>query len=77
MKFFKAAKCETIEDYMKLYLIIDLLLLLEVFEKFRDTMFENYKQDPSWFIPTPSLAMIPVLLKCIWNSFQIWNSLQK
>ena len=41
---------------MKLYLVEDVLILFEVFEKVRDTMFENYKLDPSWFI-TPSLAV--------------------
>ena len=48
---------------MKLYLIVDVLLLLEVFEKFRDTKFVKYKLDPSWLITTLSLTMAVVLLK--------------
>ena len=48
---------------MKLYLLIDVLLLLEVFERFRDTIFETYKLDPIWFITTPFLAMSAALLK--------------
>ena len=47
LNLFKTAKCKTINDYMKLYLLVDVLLLLEVFEKFRDTMFKDYKLDPS------------------------------
>ena len=64
LKLFKSAKCNTIKDYMELYLLVDVLLLSEVFEKFRDTIFETYKLDPSWFMTTPSLAMSAALLKC-------------
>ena len=57
LKLFKPAPCETIKDYVKLYLIVDALLLLEVFEKIRDNMFEKYILDPSYFIATPSSTM--------------------
>ena len=36
---------------------------LEVFKKFKDTMFDKHKLDLNWFIPTPTLAMAAVLLK--------------
>ena len=49
---------------MKLYLIVDVPLLLEVFEKFRDTVFQKYKLDPSWLITTPYLAIADAILKC-------------
>ena len=49
---------------MQFHLITDVLLLLEVFEKFRDFMFEKYKLDPSQFITTPSITMAAALLKC-------------
>ena len=55
MKLLNSTKCETIKDYMKLYLLVDVLLLLEVFERFRDTMFDKYKLDPRWFVTTPFL----------------------
>ena len=42
---------------MKFCLIIDILLLLESFEKFRDIMFEKYKLDPSWPITTHSSSL--------------------
>ena len=63
LKLFKFEKCKTIKDYMELYLLVDELLLLQVFERFRYTIFEKYKLDTSWFITIPSLAMSAALLK--------------
>ena len=63
LKLFKSAKCETIKDYMELYLLVDVLLLLEVFERFRDTIFKTYKLDPSWFITTPSQCNVCCIVK--------------
>ena len=62
IQLFNSLKCETIK-YMKIYLLVDVLLSLEVFERFRDTVFKKYKLDPSWFITTLSLAMAAALLR--------------
>ena len=63
LNLFKEAKCKTIKDYMQLYLKVDVLLLAEVFENFRDVIFDNYGLDPAQFLTTPSLAMQAALLK--------------
>lgn len=52
-----AAKCVTLRDYMRLYLLVDTLLLAEVFEAFRKTMIENHSLDPAHFISGPGLSM--------------------
>ena len=48
---------------MKLYLLVYVFLLSEVFERFIDTIFETYKVDTSWFITTLSLEMSAASLK--------------
>ena len=49
-------KCETIKDYLMLYLNTDVLHLSDVFEEFRTTCLDHYKLDPLWFYTSPSLA---------------------
>ena len=56
-KLYETAGCKNLGAYMELYLRIDVLLLAEIFENFRSTIFKNYKLDPSSFITTPSLAI--------------------
>ncbi len=55
-KMYYKYKCKNLNDYVKLYLEIDVLLLAEVFEKFIDTSLTRYKLDPSWFYTTPGYA---------------------
>ena len=45
-----------IGDYHDLYVQTDILLLADVFEKFRDTCIEIYGLDPSHFLSAPGLA---------------------
>ena len=47
---------KTMRDYHNLYLKTDVLLLTDVFEKFRDVCIENYKLDPAWYYTSPGLA---------------------
>ena len=46
MNFLKDAGCKSIKDYMMLYLKTDVLLWVDVFEKFRDMSLEYYERDP-------------------------------
>ena len=48
--------CETIADYHDVYLQLDVLLLVDFFEKFRRTCLDFYSLDPLNYYPTPGLA---------------------
>ena len=52
-----------IGDYHDLYVQTDILLLADVFEKFRDTCIEIYGLDPSYFYSAPGLAWQACLKK--------------
>ena len=49
-------KKKTLGCYHDMYLKTDVLLLADVFEKFRDTRFQQYKLDPAHFYSAPGLA---------------------
>ena len=57
IEMWEAAKCTSLRDYMRIYLLIDTLLLTEVFQKFRETMTRDYTLDPIHFVSLPGLAM--------------------
>ena len=49
-------KSRNLGDYHDLYLRTDLILLVKVFEVFRDTCLEHYKLDPAHFYTSPGLT---------------------
>ena len=63
VKVFNHHNCKTIEDYLILYLEIDVLHLSDVFETFRNTCLKHYKLDPLWFYTAPGLAWNAMLKK--------------
>ena len=54
-------KCKTIRDYHDLYLKTDVLLLADVFEKFRVTCLKHYQLDPAYYYTIPHLAWFACL----------------
>ena len=54
----KYTKCETKKDYMMLYLKTDVLLSVDVFEKFRAMCLEYYEIDPCYTYSTPGLTWL-------------------
>ena len=54
----KDTKCETIKNYMMLYLKTDVLLSVDVFEKFRARCLEYYEIDPCYTYSTPGLTWL-------------------
>ena len=55
-RIWKEFKCKNLGMYHDIYLISDVLLLADVYERFRKTCLEYYRLDPAWFISSPSLA---------------------
>ncbi|XP_075163030.1 uncharacterized protein LOC142235654 [Haematobia irritans] len=62
--------CETLKDYMELYLITDVLLLTDVFENFRKLCMDIYKLDPCHYFTAPGLSW-EAMLKCIANKVDL------
>ena len=52
----KEFKMTTMKDYHDLYLELDVLLLADVFENFREVCLDNYKLDPAWYLTAPGLS---------------------
>jgi len=52
---------KTLQNYHDRYLLSDVLLLADVFENFRNTIFEEHRLDPLHFITLPSLAWASAL----------------
>ena len=55
-KVWEAFEMKNLGDYHKLYNEVDVLLLADVFENFRDICIKNYKLDPGHYYTAPGLA---------------------
>ena len=55
-KVWKEFGMKTMKDYHDLYLELDVLLLADVFENFREVCLDNYKLDPAWYLTAPGLS---------------------
>ena len=55
-KIWKEFEMTTMKDYHDLYLELDVLLLADVFENFREVCLDNYKLDPAWYLTAPGLS---------------------
>ena len=55
-KVWETFNMKTLEDYHKLYNKVDVLLLADVFENFRNICINNYKLDPAHYYTAPGLA---------------------
>ena len=52
----KKFEMKTMEDYHDLYLKCDVILLVDVFEKFRSNSLKNYGLSPSHYLSTQGLS---------------------
>ena len=52
----KTFEMKNLKDYHNLYNQVDVLLLTDVFENFRDICIKNYKLDPAHYYTAPGLA---------------------
>ena len=56
LNVWKTWNMKTFKEYLELYNITDVLLLADVFEKFRDMCLINYGLDPVYYYTAPGLA---------------------
>lgn len=63
LKIWKAFNIKTLGDYTDLYLKCDVLLLCDIFEKFRNSSLEYYKLDPAYYVTSPGLSWDAMLLQ--------------
>jgi len=61
-KVYNELGCQSFKDYHMTYLKSDVLLLADVFEKFRKVCMSYYKLDPANYLSAPSLAWDAMLL---------------
>ena len=83
----KKLQVKTMKDYHDLYLKCDVLLLADVFEKFRNNSLKNYGLCPSHYLSEPGLSWDAMLKTTkielelipdpdiLWERYKRWNFL--
>jgi len=54
-------KCETLGQYSDLYLKVDVVLLADIFENFRNICLSTYNLDPAFYYTVPGLSFDAML----------------
>ena len=67
LKVWNKFEMKTMKNYCNLYLKCGVLLLADVFEKFRNNSLKNYGLCPSHYLSAPALSW-DAMLNMIWNS---------
>lgn len=65
-KVYRFFKCRSMEDYMKLYCSLDVIILAEVFIKYREMVLHHFKLDPAYYLGNNSRFTLIFFFK---NSF--------
>ena len=55
-KVWKEFGCKTLGDYHDIYLKTDVLILTDIWTRFRETSMKHYKLDPSHYVSAPALS---------------------
>ena len=60
---FTRFNCQTVRDYLDIYLKCDVLLLADVFEAFRASCMKHYELDPAHYLSAPGFSWDAMLKK--------------
>ncbi|XP_050540354.1 uncharacterized protein LOC126904963 [Daktulosphaira vitifoliae] len=60
-KMWQHFECKTIGDYSDKYLLVDVMVLADIFEKFRAESLKNYSLDPTHYYSCPALSFDAML----------------
>ena len=63
---FKFFNCKNMDDYMKLYCGLDVILLAEIFVKYREMVMKHFELDPIYYLGIPGLSF-DIMLKMFQN----------
>lgn len=63
LKVWESFEIENLGQYTDVYVKSDVLLLADIFEKFRITCKRNYSLDPAFYLTAPSISFDAMLLK--------------
>ena len=74
--------CQNMLEYCKKYCILDVILLAECFEYFRNFIFSNFKLDCSKYLSLPSISLDASLLKSntefhLITDLKMWEFIEK
>ena len=63
MEIYKKLKCKNIKEYLNIYLKLDICLQADIFNAFRNTIWNKFEIDCSKYITSCSLSL-DLMLKC-------------
>ena len=81
-KLYSMWNCQNMLEYCKKYCILDVLLLAECFEYFRNFIFLNFKLDCSKYLSLPSISLDASLLESntefhLITDLKMWDFIEK
>ena len=63
LEIYRKLKCKNVKDYLKIYMKLDICLQSDVFNSFRNTIWNKFEIDCSKYITSCSLSL-DLMLKC-------------
>ena len=56
LEIYKKLKCKNVKDYLEIYVTLDICLQADIFNAFRNTIWDKFKIDCSKYITSCSLS---------------------
>ena len=74
IEIFKKLKCKNIKDYLEIYMKLDICLQADIFNAFRNTIFDKFEIDCSKYITSCSLSL-DLMLKYTRTKIQLFKDI--